>query len=203
MVMDVDATSAAQAAQVYVGGRFKADAVIWPGVINHALVTESLREHDMQIESVEFIDGSLVKSNPTEAQAALAKKQVEENRGAEKADKAAEQPPGSKVSSDSPWAYLTAEERDKDPQLGEVHHRGQGDEKDDPDEAEEKKKKAATQPAHASHPQAPIKPTTGKNQRRLAHFNACAVPGYDDSRGRQNRNCFSDRILRRRFRRHG
>ena len=43
VVNDVDATSATQAAAVYVGGKFKADAVIWPGALSHALVTENLR----------------------------------------------------------------------------------------------------------------------------------------------------------------
>jgi hypothetical protein len=116
---DIDATSAAAACVIYVGGKFKADAVIWPGALNHALITESLRQHDMQIESVVFTDGSLVKSTPTEAEAQEAIRTVEENRGKEaKAAAAVETeklPP-----SDSPWAYLTPEERANKPELAKV-----------------------------------------------------------------------------------
>lgn len=120
VVNDVDATSATQAAQVYVGGKFKADAVIWPGALSHALVTESLRQHDMQIESVEFIDGSLVKSAPSEAQASEAKKTVDANRAEAEKVKAAAPVPADTPSSDSPWGYLTPEEREKQPQLATV-----------------------------------------------------------------------------------
>lgn len=159
LVNDVDATSAAQAAQVYVGGKFKADAVIWPGALSHALVTESLRQHDMQIESVEFIDGSLVKSAPSAEEAALAQKQVEMNReAAKKADaptaEAVAQPPRS----DSPWPYLTPEEREKQPQLAQVHT------EEEIEGETEASPKAPHQPAHQpvhqpGHHPAPTPPT--------------------------------------------
>jgi hypothetical protein len=118
---DIDATSAAAAAIIYVGGKFKADAVIWPGALGHALVTESLRMHDIQIESVVFTDGTLVKSAPKDVEGQAAQQVVELNKAEEgkaAADigKAAEE----KVTVDSPWAYLTAEEREKNPEFAEV-----------------------------------------------------------------------------------
>lgn len=159
LVNDLDATSATQAAQVYVGGKFKADAVIWPGALSHALVTESLRQHDMQIESVEFIDGSLVKSAPSAEEAALAQKQVEMNReAAKKADAATAEAVAQPARSDSPWPYLTPEEREKQPQLAQVHteEEVQGEE---PPEAD-KPPKPAHQPVHQpGHHPAPTPPT--------------------------------------------
>ena len=118
LVDDIDATSATVPATVYVGGKFKADAIIWPGVLNHGDCTDALRNYDIQIESVVFTDGSLVKSSPTEAEAAEARKNLDRVRELAKEAKAAEeekkdQPPPS----DSPWAYMTDEEREKDADL--------------------------------------------------------------------------------------
>lgn len=148
VVNDVDATSATQASQVYVSGKFKADAVIWPGALSHALVTENLRLHSMLIESVEFIDGSLVKGAPSEAEAAAAQKQVEVNRA--KADEAAKAAPSldRKLSSDSPWGYLTPEERETQPQLATVAKRDDGEEGE---EGEEK-------PPEGGKPTPPLRP---------------------------------------------
>ena len=158
VVNDVDATTAAQTAQVYVGGRFKADAIIWPGALSHALVTENLRIHDMQIESVEFTDGSLVKSAPSEAEAAAAQKQVDLNREAvakQAAPAPGEDPAAPK--SDSPWAYLTPDERDKQPQLAAVHTAEELEGDGDP-QAEGKKRPKATPPVQppAAHAPPPV-----------------------------------------------
>jgi hypothetical protein len=123
LVNDIDATSAAASALIYVGGKFKADAIIWPGALSHALCTESLRMHDIQIESVVFTDGTLVKAQSLDSEGQAAQQVVEFNKSEEEAARsgapgkaAAEQKP----SMDSPWAYLTAEEREKNPEFAEV-----------------------------------------------------------------------------------
>jgi hypothetical protein len=122
---DIDATSAAATAIVYVGGKFKADAIIWPGALSHALVTDALRSHDMQIESVVFTDGTLVKAAPSQAAAQNAQAVVEQNRSEGDAAKAAaatiDPKTGEpKIEMDSPWAYLTPEEREKSPELAQA-----------------------------------------------------------------------------------
>ena len=170
VVNDVDATSATQASQVYVSGKFKADAVIWPGALSHALVTENLRLHSMLIESVEFIDGSLVKGAPTASEAAEAQKQVEANRAAaEKAAAAQSLPADAPPASDSPWAYLTPEERATQPQLGEVAHHDEADqvEGEQPPEGEKPPNKPAHQPAHqpGHHPVQPPTPAPKKHDK--------------------------------------
>jgi hypothetical protein len=127
LVNDVDATSATVAAQVYLTGRFKADAVIWPGALAHADVTDALRNYGIILESVVFTDGTLVKSLPKGGESAGAQAIVESNRtdeaarsaGRGKGAKAAPEAPAD-VSIDSPWAYLTAEEREKQPELAAV-----------------------------------------------------------------------------------
>ena len=121
LVNDVDATAATVAAQVYLTGRFKADAVIWPGALAHADVADALRNYGIILESVVFTDGTLVKAMATEAEGQAAQQVVESNRAEEEAARnaaktATEEPPA-KVSVDSPWAYLTAEEREKNPEL--------------------------------------------------------------------------------------
>jgi hypothetical protein len=118
---DVDATSATVPALVYLGGKFKADAVIWPGALAHADVTDALRNFGIFIESVVFTDGTLVKSQATQAEGQAAQQVVELNKSLEDAAKSAA--PGKaeeKPSMDSPWAYLTAEERETQPHLAEV-----------------------------------------------------------------------------------
>jgi hypothetical protein len=119
---DVDATSATVPALVYLGGKFKADAVIWPGALAHADVADALRNFGIFIESVVFTDGTLVKSFATEQQAAGAQAVVESNRqegeAARKGRGAKEgEDVTTKPSIDSPWAYLTPEEREKNPEL--------------------------------------------------------------------------------------
>jgi hypothetical protein len=122
---DYDATSATVPANVYLTGKFKADAITWPGALSHALVSDQLRDYGMYIESVAFTDGTMVKSVPTEAEQARAKKEVEENRAAaEKAAKEAEKAAkegvtkeGEPPPADSAWAYLTPEERALHPEL--------------------------------------------------------------------------------------
>lgn len=126
LVNDVDATSATVPAMVYMTGRFKADAVIWPGALAHADVTDALRNWGIIIESVVFTDGTLVKSVPNEAEAQVAQQVVEQNRAdakaaADKAAAPADQTVGDKkLPMDSPWAYLTPEEREKHPELAET-----------------------------------------------------------------------------------
>lgn len=128
LVNDIDATAAAAAALIYVGGKFKADAIIWPGALSHALCTESLRMHDIQIESVVFTDGTLVKAQSLDSEAQAAQQVVEFNKGQEDAARSAGRgrgakegaEPPAKPTMDSPWAYLTAEEREKNPELAEV-----------------------------------------------------------------------------------
>ena len=93
-------------------------------MLSHALVSDQLRDYGMYVESVIFTDGTTSKSVPTEAEALQARKQVEENRAAAKKAaeeaakeakieaKIAEPPP-----SDSPWDYLTPDERTLHPEL--------------------------------------------------------------------------------------
>ena len=86
---DVDATSATVAAVVYLSGKFKADAVIWPGALSHADVSDALRNYGILIESVVFTDGTLVKSLPKEGESAGAQAIVESNRQEVEASKSA------------------------------------------------------------------------------------------------------------------
>jgi hypothetical protein len=118
MVNDIDATSAAAAALVYVSGKMKADAIIWPAALGHGVVSDALRDFGILIESVVYTDGTLVKSGPLAQEAQAAQNVVEYNRegGAAKGLAAPELP----ESIDSPYAYLTAEEREKNPELAEV-----------------------------------------------------------------------------------
>jgi hypothetical protein len=119
---DVDATAATVGALVYVSGKFKADAIIWPGALGHGAVTDQLRDYSILIESVVFTDGTLVKSVPLEAEAEAAQAVVEHNRAELEAAKSGVAAPqeAAKVQVDSPWAYLTAEEREKNPELAAV-----------------------------------------------------------------------------------
>jgi len=118
LVDDVDATSATVPAGVYLSGKFKADAITWPA-LGHAAVSDALRDFGILIESVVFTDGITVKSVPTEAQAQGAQAVVEFNRegGAARGAKAPEPPP---EGIDHPLAYLTADEREKNPELADV-----------------------------------------------------------------------------------
>jgi hypothetical protein len=165
LALDCDATLANAPCQVYVGGKFKANAVIWPGALSHGLITNALRNFDIQIESVVFTDGSLVKSVPTEAQAEAAKKVIADNEGREKQAKAEAKPddPGR----DSPWAYLTADERLNHPELATIHDR-EDQEKADQEKADQEKgdkPKPTTTAPPVHHPQhggqQPPKPNKG------------------------------------------
>src|SRR5580765_3180950 len=66
---DIDATSTAAAATVYVSGKMKADAIIWPGALGHGVVSDALRDFGILIESVVYTDGTLVKAAPSVAAA--------------------------------------------------------------------------------------------------------------------------------------
>jgi ubiquitin len=116
LVDDIDATSATVQAGVYLTGRMKADAIQWPGALSHADCTEALRDVGIYLESVIIADGSLAKSTPTEAEAKEAIKNLKKARDAVKeTEEAAEeekQPP-----SDSPFQYLTPDEKADNPGL--------------------------------------------------------------------------------------
>ena len=120
LVDDTDATSAIAACGVYVSGKFKADAVIWPGALVHSVITNNLRQNSILLESVVYTDGSLVKTTPTAEETANAKKVIEENRQREKDVKkaAAEEP--AIPPRDSPVAYLTEDQKVDDPGLADI-----------------------------------------------------------------------------------
>jgi len=127
VVDDIDCTAAATGL-VYTAGIFSAAAVLWPGVLNHGLVTDALRDYGIFLQSVVFTDGTLVRSATTEAEAAEAQKKLDKARAdqkaeAEEAAKAAagkSDDPDKPKPSDSAWAYMTAEEREKNPALLEA-----------------------------------------------------------------------------------
>lgn len=112
-----DATSATKECLVYLTGRMKADAVIWPAAGSHAAHTEDLRDVGIYLESVLYRDGMIVKSTPSEEDAAKAKERVEAARKRLKeGEKAAAAEEPGKIA-DSSWAYLTEEERLNNPEL--------------------------------------------------------------------------------------
>jgi len=123
---DTDATSATVPANVYLTGKFKADALTWPGALSHALVTDQLRDYGIYIESVVFTDGSISKSVPKAEEEAAAKKIIEQNKAAkEKAAKEAEaKAKGEKEeepqSTDAPWDHLTSDQKEKEPELAQA-----------------------------------------------------------------------------------
>jgi hypothetical protein len=116
LVDDVDASTATVQAGVYLTGRMKADAIQWPGALSHADCTEALRDVGIYIESVIIADGSLAKSVPTEAEAKEAIANLKKARAAAKETEEAveeeKQPP-----SDSPFQYLTQDEKADNPGL--------------------------------------------------------------------------------------
>jgi hypothetical protein len=117
---DVDATAATVAALVYLSGKFKADAIVWPGALGHGVVSDALRDFGILIESVVFSDGTLVKSVPLQAEAEAAMAIVEHNREELSRTGTPTGPPEQKPTADSPWAYLTPEERERHPELAHV-----------------------------------------------------------------------------------
>lgn len=120
LVDDVDATSATKAAVVYLTGKMKADALIWPGALAHADCADALRNYGIYVESVIFTDGTLVKGMATAVEEQNARAVVEKNRSDQAAKTTA--PPAEieeKPKADSAWAYLTPEEREKHPELAE------------------------------------------------------------------------------------
>jgi len=127
MAESADATSATVAALVIVSGKVSAAALIWPAALGHGVVTDALRDFSILVESVVYTDGTLIKSAPTPEEEAAAKAKLDAARAAAKAaaDAAAAAPPATPPAdqpkpSDSPWAYMTAEERQNDPQLAEA-----------------------------------------------------------------------------------
>jgi hypothetical protein len=63
-----DATATAGSVLVYLSGKFKADAVTWPGVLAKGTVTDALRDYMILIESVMYTDGTMVEPHLTEEQ---------------------------------------------------------------------------------------------------------------------------------------
>lgn len=119
LVNDVDTTGGAQAVTVYVSGKFKADALIWPGALPHSAVSDNLRNFSILVESVVYTDGTLVKSAPSQAEQANAEAAVAANLAASTSTTTTPAPGAAAAGSpsDSPWAYLTAEQRQNNPQL--------------------------------------------------------------------------------------
>lgn len=114
---NIDATSATVACLVYLSGKMKADALIWPGALPHADVADALRNYGILVESVLFRDGIIVKSAPTEEQAEAAKERIETLREAHGEPPAGEAPDLTGGVADSSWSYLTEEERATEPHL--------------------------------------------------------------------------------------
>ena len=104
---------------IYTSGKMKADAIIWPPSALHVQVTEQLRDVGIHIESVEFTDGSTVKTAPGKKEADNAKAIIEKNRAAQKERKEEAQKPREDAT-DSTFAYLTPEEREKHPELADL-----------------------------------------------------------------------------------
>ena len=113
---NADATGGSVPVLVYLTGRFKADQVAWPAAGAHADVTDVLRDCGIILESVLYKDGTIVKSVPTEQDASEAKAVLEANRQRAQA-KPAEAPEVRVGVTDSPWAYMTPEERAQKPWL--------------------------------------------------------------------------------------
>jgi hypothetical protein len=117
LVNDVDTNLGAQNVTIYVGGKFKADAVIWPASLSHSAVSDNLRNFDIQIESVVFTDGTLVKSAPSPAEQAAAEAAVAANVAASTSTTTTPAPEATAAPSDSLWPYLTPEQQQNQPQL--------------------------------------------------------------------------------------
>lgn len=137
---NIDATSATVDCLVYVSGKMKADAIIWPGALPHADVTEALRDVGILIESVLFRDGLMVKGLPLADEEAAAKARIAANRDAGKAPEG-EKPDLAQGVAESAWGHLPAEDRTADKEyLIAPLIEGEEEDKDKP--------KAASQPVH-------------------------------------------------------
>ena len=149
---NANATAGSVEALVYLSGKFKADQITWPAAGSHADHTDLLRDYGILIESVEGATGATVKSVPTEADAAEAKKALEENRkrGKEPAPKT-EVP---EFVGDSPWAYMTVEEKEKMPWLADPPVQDKEAEDEEAQDHEKKHVKAS----HERPPLPPVKP---------------------------------------------
>ena len=121
MMDDIDSTAATVSAMVLLSGKVKADALTWPGALAHGDVSDYLRDYGILVEAVMGIPGSIVKSTPTEAEAAEAKKRLEAAREALK--KSLEPPKPEEEEklppADSILGYLTPEEQEKASALAE------------------------------------------------------------------------------------
>jgi hypothetical protein len=108
---NIDATSATVPALVYMSGKMKADAVIWPGALAHADVTDALRNWGILLESVLFRDGLMVKSAPKAAQEQVAVQRIEDNQEVIETRTGEIPLPEEIEIAESSWGHLTAEQR--------------------------------------------------------------------------------------------
>jgi len=114
-----DGTVAPVACLVYVSGKMKADALIWPAGQAHAITADQLRDYGILVESVLYVDGTVVKSAATPAEEAEAKRRIEYNRKHAGQPPEGEKPDLTGAATDSAWGYLTEEERRLHPELGD------------------------------------------------------------------------------------
>jgi hypothetical protein len=145
---NADATGGSVEALVYLSGKFKADQITWPAAGAHADHTDLLRDYGILIESVEGSTGATIKSVPTEADAAEAKKTLEENRKRTKEPPAKTEVPA--FVGESPWGYMTPEEKEKMPWLADPPVQEQ--------EQEEDSEKKHVKASHERPPQPPVRP---------------------------------------------
>jgi len=122
LVDDIDSTAATVAAVVYVTAKVKADMLTWPGALSHSAVADQLRDYGIYVESVLTGVGTIVKSNPTEAESAEAKKYLDAARAEIKKAKEPEKPEDKETPppADSVVGYMTADEKLNEPQLAEL-----------------------------------------------------------------------------------
>lgn len=150
---NIDATSATVQALVYLTGRMKADAVLWPAAGAHAAHTEDLRDVGIYLESVLFRDGIMVKSAATAEEEADAKSRLKDAKERIEAAKtaAAEDQDESDVA-DSTWSHMTQEERDQHPELAAA---APYDPEKEKEEEDKKEKKEGAKPAPPKPPTPP------------------------------------------------
>jgi hypothetical protein len=159
---NADPTSTAVGVLVYLTGKMKADAVIWPPAGSHAAHTEDLRQIGIYLESVVFRDGLTVKSAPNADEEKVAKERLEEARKRLKEGKEDEEAPDqSKRVAESSWSLMNAQERLEHPELAMDAIPKEGEDEETDEEGKPKKKTPPTQPP----PKPPEKPTEPPHRR--------------------------------------
>ena len=152
---NIDATSATVDALVYMTGRMKASAILWPPAGAHAAHTEDLRDVGIYIESVLGQTGQMVKNVPTAEDEAAAKEQLEKNRERLKARQAEVETYYAPKPNDSPIGYMTVEEREKNPELMEPVREPEAAEEFEVDESGQRRPKTPKTPPPEAPPPAP------------------------------------------------